>query len=165
MQVRLNNEAETCAFASNFAESLKAGDCVALYGELGAGKSVFARAAMRTLGVNDEAMPSPTFSLIQEYAGNGCRIAHMDWYRLESPEEIEMLGVGEYFQPPWICLIEWPERAPRLLPDTAINIRMECVDDDPAVRRVHVLSSEPSEKLRAHDEILAVKERMWNDTV
>ncbi len=138
MPVRLVSEVETRAFASDFAASLEPGNCVALYGELGAGKSVFARAVMRTLGVNDKAMPSPTFSLIQEYTGDGCRIAHMDWYRLESPEDIEMLGVSEYFQPPWICLIEWPERAPRLLPNTAINIRMACVDDDPAIRLINL---------------------------
>jgi len=129
LQVRLNNETETRAFAADFAQSLKPGDCVALYGELGAGKSVFARALMRALGVTDEAMPSPTFSLIQEYAGKGCKLAHMDWYRLESSEEIEMLGVCEYFLPPWIAIIEWPERALGLLPDTAIKIQLESVAD------------------------------------
>ncbi len=136
MKTRLNNEAETCAFAADFAKSLSPGDCVALSGELGAGKSVFARALMRALGVTDEAMPSPTFSLIQEYAGNRCKIAHMDWYRLGSPEEIEMLGVHEYFQPPWITIIEWPERAPSLLADTVVKIRLENVDDFPDARLI-----------------------------
>jgi len=136
MQLRLNNEVETRAFAVDFAESLNSGDCVALSGELGAGKSVFARALMRALGVTDEAMPSPTFSLIQEYAGNGCKVAHMDWYRLESPEEIGMLGVREYFQPPWITIIEWPERAPILMAETAIKIRLENVDDFPDARLI-----------------------------
>jgi len=136
LKTRLNNEAETCAFAADFAKSLSPGDCVALSGELGAGKSVFARALMRALGVTDEAMPSPTFSLIQEYAGNRCKIAHMDWYRLGSPEEIEMLGVHEYFQPPWITIIEWPERAPSLLADTVVKIRLENVDDFPDARLI-----------------------------
>jgi len=136
MQIRLNNEAETRAFAADFAKSLNPGDSVALSGELGAGKSVFARALMRALGVTDEAMPSPTFSLIQEYAGNGCRIAHMDWYRLGSPEEIETLGVSEYFQPPWITIIEWPERAPGLLADTVVEIRLKTVDDFPDARLI-----------------------------
>ena len=136
MQVRLNNEAETRAFAADFAKSLKPGDCVALSGELGAGKSVFARALMRALGVTDDAMPSPTFSLIQEYVGDGCRVAHMDWYRLESPEEIEVLGVQEYFQPPWITLIEWPERNAELLPSFVKEIRFQCFDDAPDVRLI-----------------------------
>jgi len=136
VQVRLNNEAETRAFAADFAKSLKPGDCVALSGELGAGKSVFARALMRALGVTDDAMPSPTFSLIQEYIGDGCRVAHMDWYLLESPEEIEVLGVQEYFQPPWITLIEWPERNAELLPSFVKEIRFQCFDDAPDVRLI-----------------------------
>jgi len=139
LQVRLNSEAETRAFAADFAKSLKPGDCVALSGELGAGKSVFARALMRALGVVDEAMPSPTFSLIQEYDGNGCKVAHMDWYRLESPEEIEMLGVCEYFLPPWIAIIEWSERASRLLADTAIKIQLETIDDFPDARLISLV--------------------------
>jgi len=138
MKVRLNSEAETCAFAADFAKSLNPGDCVALSGELGAGKSVFARALMRALGVTDEVMPSPTFSLIQEYAGNGCKIAHMDWYRLESSEEIEMLGMYEYFQPPWITIIEWPERNRELLSDSTIEVRLECMPEQPGSRFVSI---------------------------
>ncbi len=124
----LNGEADTCAFASDFSKSLKPGDCVALYGELGTGKSVFARALMRALGVTADVMPSPTFTLIQEYVGNGCKVAHMDWYRLDSPEDIGMLGVQEYFQPPWIALIEWAERNEKILADSVIKIRLEYIE-------------------------------------
>jgi len=138
LKTRLNNEAETRAFAADFAKSLKPGDCVALSGELGAGKSVFARALMRALGVTDEAMPSPTFSLIQEYAGNQCKVAHMDWYRLESPEEIGMLGVHDYFQPPWIAIIEWPERNKAALPVSVIEIRLENIGGSPNVRIINL---------------------------
>jgi len=132
--MHLASEAETRLAAANLAKTLKAGDVVALQGELGAGKSVFARALMRALGVKDEAMPSPTFTLIQTYEGKGCKIAHMDWYRLESLEDIELLGVREYFQPPWICLIEWPERTESLIPAAAIRVQLECVADDPDAR-------------------------------
>jgi len=132
--MRLASEAETRRAAADLAKTLKPGVVVALQGELGAGKSVFARALMRALGVKDAAMPSPTFTLIQTYEGQGCKIAHMDWYRLESVEEIELLGVREYYQPPWICLIEWPERAESLLPPDTIRVRLECVADDPDAR-------------------------------
>jgi len=121
-KTRLESEAETCAYATKLAEEIQPGQVIALSGELGAGKSVFARALMRALGVKDEALPSPTFALIQTYDGDGCRVAHMDWYRLEDADEIEMLGVREYFQPPWITIIEWPERSPATLPRQLITI-------------------------------------------
>lgn len=132
------HESETVALASAFAASLKPGDVVALSGELGAGKSVFCRAVMRTLGVTDEALPSPTFSIIQEYEGEACNVAHMDWYRLDAVEEIDMLGVREYFQPPWICLIEWPERAMELLGDAVIRVSMTLPTADPSSRLIEI---------------------------
>jgi len=132
--MRLASEAETCRAAADLATHLAPGDVVGLEGELGAGKSVFARALMRALGVTDEAMPSPTFTLIQTYEGHSCKVAHMDWYRLESMDEIDLLGVREYFQPPWISLIEWPGRAPTLLPPGSIRVRLECVASDPDAR-------------------------------
>jgi len=131
-------ESDTAAVAARFAAGLKPGDVVALNGDLGAGKSVFSRAVMRALGVTDAALPSPTFAIIQEYDGAGCRVAHMDWYRLNDTEEIDLLGVRDYFQAPWICLIEWPERAPALLPSTAITVQLSCVDDDPDGRLIEI---------------------------
>ncbi len=122
MKERCDSEEETAALARRFAVTLKPGDVVALAGELGAGKSFFSRAVMRALGVIDSALPSPTFAVIQEYEGKGCQVAHMDWYRLNDPGEIEMLGVRDYFQPPWITLVEWPGRAAGILPEGAIEV-------------------------------------------
>ena len=122
LKIHCNSEAETVAVAHRFAATLKPGDVIALCGDLGAGKSFFSRAVMRALGVTDTALPSPTFAIIQEYDGASCRVAHMDWYRLDDADEIEMLGVRDYFQMPWITLIEWPERASHALPDEAIRV-------------------------------------------
>jgi tRNA threonylcarbamoyladenosine biosynthesis protein TsaE len=138
LKTHVFNESETVDLASAFAASLKPGDVVALSGELGAGKSVFCRAVMRALGVTDEALPSPTFSIIQEYEGENCKVAHMDWYRLDAVEEIDMLGVREYFQPPWICLIEWPERAMVLLGETVIKVMMTLPSADPDSRLIEI---------------------------
>ena len=138
MHKRLNNEAETIEFAKEFSTRLKPGDVVAISGELGAGKSVLARAVMRALGVMDAALPSPTYTIIQEYEGRGSRIAHMDWYRLQGEDELEAIGVREYFQAPWICLIEWPERAPELLGGAAIRLRLQCVEDKPETRLLDI---------------------------
>jgi len=137
--VQLPNEAATVAYAGKLAAEIRPGQVITLSGELGAGKSVFARALMRALGVTDEALPSPTFALIQTYDGADCRVAHMDWYRLEDAEEIEMLGVRDYFQAPWMTIIEWPERAPALIPHAAIGLTLHCVDDDPGARSLNRL--------------------------
>ncbi len=143
------NETETIEIAKDFAASLRVGDVVALSGELGAGKSVFCRAVMRALGVVDEALPSPTFSIIQEYdaangiAGEHRRVTHMDWYRLGDADEIEMLGIRDYFQVPWICLIEWAERADGLLSDETIRVHISCVANDMEARLVEITGEKP----------------------
>jgi len=121
----LKDEQATVIYATQFAANLEAGDCVALTGDLGAGKSVFARTAMRKLGVRDEIMPSPTFSLIQSYQAQPHPVAHMDWYRLDDLEEIILVGVEEYFRQPWITFIEWPQRAWELLPSHCQRIHLE----------------------------------------
>jgi len=133
-----HSESETVAIARTLAESLNPGDVVALSGELGAGKSVFCRALLRALGVTDEALPSPTFAIIQEYQGRDCQVAHMDWYRLDDADEIEMLGVRDFFQPPWISLIEWPERAEQLLVDHVIKVELFPDADDPQLRAIEI---------------------------
>jgi len=133
-----NSEPETREIAQELASILKPGDCVTLSGELGAGKSVFARALMRALGVTDEAMPSPTFAIIQEYVGKDARIAHMDWYRLDCVEELEAIGVREYMQSPWISIIEWPERAPVLLPVYARQVFLRVLPGNPDSRVIEI---------------------------
>jgi len=131
----LANEAATVAQAQVLAKTLKAGDCLALSGELGAGKSFFSRAVMRALGVRDHALPSPSFSLIEEYdAAQGLRIAHMDWYRLNDADEVAMLGVHDYFNAPWLSMIEWSERAALLLPQTTIHIQLRHDSHNPSAR-------------------------------
>lgn len=143
LQKILKNEQETCAFATELAASLKQGDVIALSGDLGAGKSVFARALMRALGVKDEALPSPTYAIIQEYNGEQggvpCKVAHMDWYRLEQSEEVEMLGVREFFEAPWITIVEWPERAMNTFPSTLKHISLSYVEDNMNQRKIEMM--------------------------
>ncbi|MFQ5344977.1 MAG: tRNA (adenosine(37)-N6)-threonylcarbamoyltransferase complex ATPase subunit type 1 TsaE [Mariprofundus sp.] len=138
MNYQSHNESETIEFAAGFAATLKPGDVVAVSGDLGAGKSVFCRAVLRALGVTDEALPSPTFAIIQEYDADHCRVAHMDWYRLDDAAEIDMLGVRDFFISPWVCLIEWPERADEVLPETTIRVQIQCDNDHMAWRWIEV---------------------------
>ncbi|OIQ01324.1 MAG: tRNA (adenosine(37)-N6)-threonylcarbamoyltransferase complex ATPase subunit type 1 TsaE [Zetaproteobacteria bacterium CG2_30_46_52] len=135
----INNEAEMTQFAQDLASKAQAGQCFALQGDLGAGKSFLARAMMRALGVTDEALPSPTFAIIQEYeAANDLKIAHMDWYRLEGQHDIEALGIYEYFDKPWLTFIEWTERAPQVLPKNTTVIRISLDDTDQDKRKVEI---------------------------
>jgi len=139
----LKNEQETCAVAQELAKTLQYGDVIALSGDLGAGKSVFARALMRALSVTDKALPSPTYAIIQEYdgkliSGEPCKVAHMDWYRLEHSEEVEMLGVREFFEAPWVSIVEWPERAMNTFPPTLTYITLSYVEDHMNQRLIEV---------------------------
>ncbi len=139
MNIPIHSEDEMTALGQKLALDARAGDCFALHGDLGAGKSFLSRAIMRALGVTDEALPSPTFAIIQEYdAAHQLKVAHMDWYRLENEQDVDQLGVHEFFTPPWITLIEWSERAPSLLPEHTKHIDIEIDLNHPEQRHVHI---------------------------
>jgi tRNA threonylcarbamoyladenosine biosynthesis protein TsaE len=106
--------AETEAAGSRFAGHLRAGDVIALFGELGSGKTTFARGVCRGLGVTGD-VSSPSFTLINEYAGQ-VPVYHFDFYRIGGRSETAELGYHEYFEGDGICLIEWPERIRADLP-------------------------------------------------
>jgi tRNA threonylcarbamoyladenosine biosynthesis protein TsaE len=100
---------ETAALAIRFASLLEAGDVVLLKGDLGAGKSTFARALIQGFCGENTEVPSPTFTLVQTYETKAFPIWHFDLYRLKNPEEIYELGIEEAMHH-GVCLIEWPER-------------------------------------------------------
>jgi tRNA threonylcarbamoyladenosine biosynthesis protein TsaE len=113
---------------------------LALRGQLGAGKSVLARAVARGAGVTGR-LPSPTFNLLYRYEGRGgASVVHIDLYRLEDPEEVWELGWRELGEPGEIVLVEWPERAERLLPPDRWDIHLEEPPDRPEIRRVRLVS-------------------------
>jgi len=115
----------TARLGAGIAAGLKGGDAVALWGDLGAGKTTLARAILRALGVVDE-VPSPTFTLVQSY-DTVPRIAHFDLYRLKSAREIEELGFEDALADGAV-LVEWPERAPEALPPEALHVRLRHED-------------------------------------
>ncbi|RED15496.1 tRNA (adenosine(37)-N6)-threonylcarbamoyltransferase complex ATPase subunit type 1 TsaE [Parasphingopyxis lamellibrachiae] len=120
----LANEDETLALGTRIASILRPGDCVALYGDLGAGKTTLARGILQALGLEEEA-PSPTFAIVQPYEPPETRIPvwHIDLYRLEDPAEADELGLDEARRDT-AMLIEWPERlGPGLWPD-ALKLRL-----------------------------------------
>ena len=115
------SEAQLTAFAAKSALFLESGDVVYLRGELGTGKTAFARAIIQQRGAADS-VTSPTFTLIETYHLNDVSVVHLDLYRIESDAQMEGIGLRDYLDGHWICLIEWPDRAPRMLPDPDLII-------------------------------------------
>jgi tRNA threonylcarbamoyladenosine biosynthesis protein TsaE len=110
-----HSAAETAALGASFASSLKPGDVVALYGNLGTGKTQFIMGLCRGLGARGH-VSSPTFTLINEYVAPFGTVAHIDMYRIGSRAELAELGIEEYFNPRCVALIEWAESIIDLLP-------------------------------------------------
>lgn len=102
---------------------------IALSGEMGAGKTTFIQSMCRALGVRTE-VNSPTFSLVNEYfTPAGSSIFHFDLYRIEDPSELFDMGYEEYFFSDALCLVEWPEKASHLIPEDALQLRIEVRED------------------------------------
>lgn len=118
------SETETMAFARCFAESLEKGSVVALTGELGSGKTHFAKGMAQAFGIEKSAVHSPTYALIHEYVGR-MPLYHFDCYRMESVREALEIGAEEYFYGRGVCVIEWPERISPILPEETIWIELE----------------------------------------
>jgi tRNA threonylcarbamoyladenosine biosynthesis protein TsaE len=119
------SEADTELFAIELAWTLKPGCIVALHGELGAGKTVFARSFAKGIGVTEQ-VSSPTYTIVQEYPlDNGTIFFHLDLYRIDNPDSALAFGVDEYFaEPNAYTLVEWPERVSTILPETTIHIHI-----------------------------------------
>ncbi len=126
--IETSSEEETSAAGERFARSLSPGDVVLLYGELGAGKTAFVRGLARGLGASVDDVSSPTFTLIQEYRGQGVTLQHVDLYRLQ-PVEVDDLGLDELIAGGDIVAIEWAERWLGRPPD-AIEVRIDDLGAD-----------------------------------
>lgn len=131
-----HSEQATIEYGEQFAKQLKPGDVVALYGDLGSGKTHFIQGVCKGLGVHEH-VASPTFTIVNEYQARGIAIYHFDFYRLTSVREIREIGFDEYTQRGGICLIEWAEKAEDLLPRQRYDVRMESADD-PNTRNVSI---------------------------
>lgn len=148
--------AETHRAGASLAAFLRPDDVVALYGDLGSGKTVMAQGICSGLGVSGP-VTSPTYTLIQEYRGFqggkqavppvGIIIYHFDFYRISSLREIEDLDPDGYFEAGGICLIEWAERGEIFLPGSRLSVRLARTGMDPDRRRI-VLTSPAERNIR-----------------
>jgi tRNA threonylcarbamoyladenosine biosynthesis protein TsaE len=120
----LPDETATTALAQRFAAALDGGLVIYLHGELGAGKTSFARALLTALGVG-ERVKSPTYSLIECYQAGQLTAWHLDLYRIAAPGELEWLGLDALGDAAALVLIEWPERGTGALPAPDLVLRLE----------------------------------------
>jgi tRNA threonylcarbamoyl adenosine modification protein YjeE len=125
MHIQLAGEADTMRLGEQLALTLKPGDCIALVGDLGAGKSTLARAFIRAMADDEELeVPSPTFTIVQSY-NLRIPVHHLDLYRLSDVSELDELGLDEMLKD-GICLIEWPDIAAQDLPrDSRLTLQLE----------------------------------------
>ena len=117
------SDSQTKEIAEGFAKTLLPGTVVCLFGEMGVGKTVFTNGLCRAMGVK-EYVSSPTFTVVNEYDGDGFPIYHFDMYRIEDEDELLEIGFEEYLNSGGICIIEWPENVKRSLPKKRIDIEI-----------------------------------------
>lgn len=110
--------------ARDIGEKITAGDVVCLTGALGAGKTRFVKGFVEAFGLNVDVVTSPTFNIIQEYAGT-LPVYHFDCYRIEKVEEVLEIGAEEYFYGDGVSIIEWPDKISAIVPEHAIQIEIK----------------------------------------
>ena len=128
LETLTRSEQETVALGERLGRTLRPGSVVLLFGDLGAGKSAFVRGLAAGIGANPEDVSSPTFTLVQEYAGAASTLYHVDLYRLEAAE-IDDLGLEDLISADGVVAIEWAERW-RGRPDDAIEVTLEDAGDE-----------------------------------
>lgn len=139
MIITSRNESETRLFGRELSKRLNSTDVVALYGDLGSGKTQLVKGICESLGVKN-VVNSPTFIIVNEYSSDRIpKIFHFDFYRLKSVDEILNIGFQEYIRN-GLCFIEWPELIESLLPENTIKIRLSHVGDDSTVRQIETES-------------------------
>ncbi len=116
--------------AREFLQLLGGRTLVAFYAPMGAGKTTFTTAVCKELGVEEDAISSPTFAIVNEYRGKGGRpIFHFDFYRIESPSEALDIGLYDYLDSGELCLMEWPENVEGLLPEETLRVQIAVQPD------------------------------------
>lgn len=134
MEILTQSAHETANLGEKLAASLRGGEVICLYGDLGSGKTTFVQGLARALGIKKRVL-SPTFVMIRQYVirvtCSVSRFYHVDLYRVETEKDVAGLGLSEIWQDPQnIVAIEWPEKIQKILPDKRINIYFEYIDEN-----------------------------------
>lgn len=120
----IENELEMLTFGKQISQSLNKGDVIYLHGDLGAGKTTLTKGILQGLGFTGS-VKSPTYTLVETYPINGITLQHFDLYRLSDPEELEWIGIRDYFTNDTISLIEWPQKGGDFLPRPTKEIHIQ----------------------------------------
>lgn len=121
------SEVETVEHGKEFGKQLPSGSFVALYGDLGAGKTQFVKGVCEAFEVK-EIVNSPTFTIVNEYHGT-LPVFHIDLYRIKNVDEIFGIGFDEFLESEGICLVEWAEKLDGIIPEKRYDVKMSVVDD------------------------------------
>jgi tRNA threonylcarbamoyladenosine biosynthesis protein TsaE len=116
---------QTESIAAELARGLGPGSCIALHGELGAGKTQFVRGLVAALGASARAVSSPTYVLLNIYEGGRLTVYHLDAYRVVGAEDFEGIGFSELLEQGGVVVVEWADRVTELLPANTIHVRIE----------------------------------------
>ena len=129
-----HSTSETEEIASDFAKQLKKSDFVALFGDLGVGKTAFVR-GMATTVCNGASVKSPTYTIVNEYRNQNGELFHFDVYRIEDDDDLYSMGFYDYLKR-GICVCEWSENIPWAIPSNAYRITIERVEQSTEHRRI-----------------------------
>lgn len=142
----LETEDDTIAVGQKLARHVQAPLTLYLTGDLGAGKTTLSRGLIQGLG-HKGPVKSPTYTLVEPYEFDDVEVYHFDLYRLNDPEELEFMGIRDYFSATSLCIVEWPDKGEGLLPSADVHLHLNYVNTGREIR-IHALS-EQGEKLLA----------------
>ncbi|WP_440617901.1 tRNA (adenosine(37)-N6)-threonylcarbamoyltransferase complex ATPase subunit type 1 TsaE [Cysteiniphilum sp. 6C5] len=128
----IENELEMLKLGKQISQGLNKGDVIYLHGDLGAGKTTLTKGILQGLGFTGS-VKSPTYTLVETYPINGITLQHFDLYRLSDPEELEWIGIRDYFTNDTISLIEWPQKGGDFLPRPTKEIHIQYTNTGRAI--------------------------------